>query len=144
MTVALIAANVTVFVFQFLLPRWGVTQQGWYYLLGARPFELTRHVDLPPFVWFPWPATLFTSMFVHGGWLHLLFNMLYLWIFGNNVEDALTRPRFVVFYLVCGMLATATQVLVDPGEPGAAHRRQRGHRRRPRRVTSCCSHGSGC
>ncbi len=114
MTVALIAASVTVFVFQFLLPRWGVTQQGWYYLLGARPFELTRHVDLPPFVWFPWPATLFTSMFVHGGWLHLLFNMLYLWIFGAAVEDAMTRPRFVVFYLVCGMLATATQVLVAP------------------------------
>ena len=71
-------------------------------------------MDVPPFGWFPWWATLFTSMFVHGGWLHLIFNMWYLWIFGNNVEDAMTRPRFLVFYLVCGMVATATQVLVAP------------------------------
>ena len=113
-TAALIAANVAVFVVQLLLPRWGITLHGWYSLLGARPFELTRHVDLPPFAWFPWPATLLTSLFVHGGWLHLIFNMLYLWIFGASVEDAMTRPRFVVFYLACGMLATATQVLVAP------------------------------
>jgi membrane associated rhomboid family serine protease len=83
-------------------------------LLGARPFELTHRMDVPPFGWFPWWATLFTSMFVHGGWLHLLFNMVYLWIFGNNVEDAMTRPRFTAFYAVCGIVATATQVLVAP------------------------------
>src|SRR5665647_1335105 len=63
----------------------------------------------------PWWATLFTSMFIHGGWLHLIFNMLYLWIFGNNVEDALGRARFLGFYLACGLVATATQVLTDPG-----------------------------
>ena len=114
MTVALIAANVAVFVVQLLLPRWGITLEDWYYLLGARPFELTNRVNMPPSGWFPWWATLFTAMFVHGGWLHLLFNMWYLWIFGNNVEDAMTRPRFVVFYLACGMAATATQVLVAP------------------------------
>ena len=114
-TVGLIAANVAVFVVQLTLPRWGITTNGWYYLLGVRPFELTHHVDLPPFAWFPGWATLFTSMFVHGGWAHLIFNMWYLWIFGNNVEDAMTRPRYLVFYLVCGLLATATQVLVAPG-----------------------------
>jgi membrane associated rhomboid family serine protease len=113
-TVALIAANVAVFIVQLALPRWGLTLQGWYYLLGARPFELTHRMDVPPFGWFPWWATLFTSMFVHGGWLHLLFNMVYLWIFGNNVEDAMTRPRFTAFYAVCGIVATATQVLVAP------------------------------
>ncbi len=113
-TVALIAANVGVFVVQLFLPRWGITTQGWYYLLGARPFELTHHLDVPPFGWFPWWATLFTSMFVHGGWLHLLFNMLYLWIFGSGVEDAMTRPRFATFYFVCGMLATTAQVLMAP------------------------------
>jgi membrane associated rhomboid family serine protease len=113
-TVGLIAANVAVFVVQLFLPRWGITLEGWYYLLGARPFELTNRVDVPPFGWFPWWATLFTSLFVHGGWLHLLFNMWYLWIFGNNVEDAMTRPRFVVFYFVCGMAATTAQVLVAP------------------------------
>jgi len=51
---------------------------------------------------------------VHGGWLHLIFNMLYLWIFGNNVEDAMSRPRFVAFYVVCGLAATTAQVLVAP------------------------------
>jgi membrane associated rhomboid family serine protease len=113
-TVALIAANVTAFVVQLALPRWGITLQGWYYLLGARPFELTRHLDVPPFDWFPWWATLFTSMFVHGGWLHIIFNMLYLWVFGSRVEDAMTRSRFVAFYVVCGMLATTAQVLLAP------------------------------
>ena len=51
---------------------------------------------------------------MHGGWLHLIFNMWYLWIFGNNVEDAMTRPRFVVFYFACGLVATAAQVLAAP------------------------------
>jgi membrane associated rhomboid family serine protease len=53
-------------------------------------------------------------MFVHGGWAHLIFNMWFLWIFGNNVEDAMTRPRYLVFYAACGLAATATQVLVSP------------------------------
>lgn len=113
-TAALVAANVAVFVVQLLLPRWGLTLEGWYYLAGARPYELSHQMDLPPFGYFPWWATLFSSLFVHGGWLHLLFNMLYLWIFGNNVEDAMTRPRFVVFYVVCGLAATTAQVLVAP------------------------------
>jgi membrane associated rhomboid family serine protease len=111
-TVALIAVNVAVFVVQLTLPRWGITETGWFYLFGVRPFELTHHVDLPPFAWFPGWATLFTSMFVHGGWLHLIFNMWFLWLFGADVEDAMTRPRYLLFFLVCGMAATATQVLV--------------------------------
>jgi len=112
--VALIVANVAVFIVQLTLPRWGITLQGWYYLLGARPFELTHHVDVPPFGWFPWWATLLASLFVHDGWLHLFFNLLYLWIFGTRVEDAMTRPRFLAFYVICGMLATTAQVLVSP------------------------------
>jgi membrane associated rhomboid family serine protease len=113
-TVALIAVNVAVFVVQLFLPRWGITGSGWFYLLGVRPFEVTHHVDLPPFAWFPVWATLFTALFVHGGWAHLIFNMWYLWLFGANVEGAMTRPRFVLFYLACGLLATATQVLAMP------------------------------
>jgi membrane associated rhomboid family serine protease len=56
-----------------------------------------------------------TSMFLHGSWLHLLGNMWFLWLFGDNVEDAMTRPRFVVFYLLCGLAAAAAQVLTQPG-----------------------------
>lgn len=58
-----------------------------------------------------------TSMFLHGGWGHLLGNALFLWVFGNNVEDSMGRGRFLVFYLVCGVAAAAAHVLVDPGSP---------------------------
>lgn len=58
--------------------------------------------------------TVFSSMFLHGGWFHLIGNMWFLWIFGNNVEDSMGRLRFVVFYLVCGILAAAAQVLIRP------------------------------
>jgi membrane associated rhomboid family serine protease len=61
--------------------------------------------------------TLVTSQFLHGGWLHLLGNMLYLWIFGNNVEDRLGRARFVLFYLAGGVLAGLAQVAVEPSSP---------------------------
>jgi membrane associated rhomboid family serine protease len=61
--------------------------------------------------------TPLTSMFLHGGWLHLLGNGLFLWIFGNNVEDSMGRIRFVFFYLICGLVAAAAQVLVNPASP---------------------------
>ena len=93
--------------------------------LGATPANLMGHVhrtttlDLGPGLvcvlgrepdW----STVLTSMFMHGGWMHLLGNMWFLWIFGNNVEDSMGRLRFVVFYLLCGTVASLTQVLVDP------------------------------
>jgi membrane associated rhomboid family serine protease len=56
-----------------------------------------------------------TSMFLHGGWLHLLGNLWFLWVFGNNVEDSMGHARFVVFYLLCGVAAAAVQVAVNPG-----------------------------
>jgi membrane associated rhomboid family serine protease len=62
-----------------------------------------------------WPVTAVTSMFMHGSWLHLLGNMLFLWIFGNNVEDVLGKIRYIVFYLVAGFAATATQTFVTLG-----------------------------
>jgi membrane associated rhomboid family serine protease len=58
--------------------------------------------------------TLFTSMFLHGGWLHVLGNMWFLWLFGNNIEDVMGHGRFLVFYLLGGLAAAAAQVLVDP------------------------------
>ena len=61
--------------------------------------------------------TPLTSMFLHGSWMHILGNGLFLWVFGNNVEDSMGRLRFVVFYLVCGLIAVAAQVLIDPASP---------------------------
>jgi membrane associated rhomboid family serine protease len=59
--------------------------------------------------------SLITSMFMHGGWGHLLMNMLFLWVFGNNIEDSMGHLRYIVFYLVCGLAAAGGQILVAPG-----------------------------
>jgi len=58
--------------------------------------------------------TLLTSMFMHGGWLHLIGNMVFLWVFGNNIEDVMGHGRFLVFYLVCGVAAAGAQILISP------------------------------
>lgn len=83
---------------------------------GAIPALLFGRADLPPAidVGIPAYATLLTSMFMHGGWMHLIGNMLYLWIFGNNVEDVMGHARFVVFYVTCGILAALCHALTDP------------------------------
>ena len=60
------------------------------------------------------PLNLFTSMFMHGGWMHLLGNMWFLWLFGNNIEDSTTRPKYLAFYLLCGVAAAMAQVMADP------------------------------
>jgi membrane associated rhomboid family serine protease len=62
-------------------------------------------------------SNVVTSMFLHGSWMHLLGNMWFLWLFGNNVEDAMTRPRFAAFYLLCGLAAALLQVFTDPSSP---------------------------
>jgi membrane associated rhomboid family serine protease len=59
-------------------------------------------------------SNMFTSMFLHGGWMHLIGNMWFLWLFGNNVEDSMTRPRFIAFYLLCGVAAALAQVFAEP------------------------------
>ena len=61
--------------------------------------------------------TMVTSMFLHGGWFHLIGNMWFLWVFGNNVEDSMGHPRFVAFYLLTGVLAALAQVLASPNSP---------------------------
>ncbi|HDL85330.1 MAG TPA: rhomboid family intramembrane serine protease [Candidatus Acetothermia bacterium] len=81
---------------------------------GFIPGELLARVDLPPRIPFPLWVTLFTAMFIHGGLLHILGNMLYLWIFGDNVEDAMGHGKFLAFYLLCGLIATATQSAISP------------------------------
>lgn len=83
--------------------------------LGLIPAVLTGHAILDPAIALvpPW-MTLVTSMFLHGGLAHLGGNMLYLWIFGNNIEDRLGHARFLLFYLLCGLAAAAAQVAPQP------------------------------
>ena len=81
---------------------------------GLIPAELLAQLDRGDVVG-PETATLLSSMFLHGGWLHLVGNLLFLWIFGNNIEDRVGRLAFVGFYLAGGIAAAAAQIAIDPG-----------------------------
>jgi membrane associated rhomboid family serine protease len=83
--------------------------------LGAIPAVLLTDARLPPDLsWVPSYATPFTSMFLHGGFMHLAGNMLFLWIYGDNVEDAMGHGRYLAFYLLCGLAAVLAQAIGDP------------------------------
>ncbi len=112
-TYALIGACGLVFLYQLSLgPQAGQT---FIYALGVTPAVLFDHARLPSSIELvPPAATIFTSMFLHGGIMHLLGNLLYLWIFADNVEDELGAPRFVVFYLACGVAAAFAQSMMEP------------------------------
>jgi membrane associated rhomboid family serine protease len=108
-TIALIVVNVVVyFAFQHGGILTGPSDSS-VLQHGAIPFEVT-HPSQYPSAW----QTLLTSMFLHGSILHLAGNMLFLWIFGNNVEDSMTRPRFLAFYVLGGLAAIGLQILVAP------------------------------
>lgn len=112
-TIAFIVACVLIFFYQSSLPpRLG---EQFVFQYGAIPALLFGHA-VPPSEWGPTPpaATLLTSMFLHGGWMHLFGNMLYLWIFGDNVEDRLGHARYLLFYLFCGAVAALGQTLTHP------------------------------
>src|SRR5262245_44062330 len=84
------------------------------YAYGVVPTVLFGNDSLPPGVArIPPELTILTSMFMHGGWMHIIGNMLYLWIFGNNIEDTLGHVRFVLFYLLCGAAAALTQSVIN-------------------------------
>ena len=122
-TIGLIAANVLAWVFVQGAGS-GQALAASVCQLGMIPAELFRtvtpgtKVPLGPGVVCvldtPHYATVFTSMFMHGGWFHIIGNMWFLWVFGNNVEDSMGHIRFVVFYLLCGVVAAGTQLLADP------------------------------
>jgi membrane associated rhomboid family serine protease len=118
-SVGLIALNVLAFLYQLSLETGGSREgaraaEAFVMEFGLIPCRLTGACptasDLPSPVF-----TIFTSMFLHGGLFHIAGNMLYLWIFGNNVEDTLGHGRFLGFYLASGVVAAAMQTLVDPG-----------------------------
>jgi membrane associated rhomboid family serine protease len=112
LTVAFITANVAVFLWQASGGEvfFAAVTHG----LAAVPHDLVHPASGGGRAWVPAPATLVTSTFLHGGVLHLGFNMLFLWIFGNNVEDVLGHGSFVLFYLICGAGATLAHVATDP------------------------------
>lgn len=116
-TVAFIVACTVVFLYQASLPH--KPGEALVFQYGAIPALLFGEGDLPASISIGIPAyaTLITSMFLHGGWFHLIGNMLYLWIFGNNVEDVMGHGRFVVFYLLCGILAALSHAITDPTSP---------------------------
>ena len=131
-TVALIVINVLAYLYEFALgmpaePTRGArlaaerAYQAFIYEFGLIPCRMgevcpSRLATALAGAPHPW-LTVFTSMFVHGGLFHVGGNMLYLWIFGNNVEDSMGRGRFVVFYLLCGVAAALAQYLRDPASP---------------------------
>src|SRR5918992_185278 len=96
---AFIALNSVAFFFELMLP--GPMREPFLREYGVVPAD------------FSWAAVV-TSMFLHGGWLHFLGNMLYLWIFGDNVEDRMGHGRFILFYLICGAAAALAHVFVNP------------------------------
>jgi membrane associated rhomboid family serine protease len=113
-TVALIVTCVLIFLWQVSLgPNAG---QAMVQQLGFIPALLFGHATFgPEGGLLPAWSTLFTSMFLHGGFMHLAGNMLYLWVFGNNIEDVMGHGRFLVFYLLCGLAAAMAQALPDMG-----------------------------
>lgn len=108
-TVSLILANVAVFLYQLnLLSQGERAFEGFVYRMAMIPAEVSQGLGAESL------RSIFTSMFLHGGFLHIAGNMLYLWVFGNNVEDSMGHFRFLVFYLLCGVAAAAGHIIVTP------------------------------
>jgi membrane associated rhomboid family serine protease len=109
----LIAINVLVFVF---LQGMGGNEK-FTYAFSTVPAEILTGKDIAAGVLEPTPVpvyfTLITSMFMHGGWAHLLGNMLFLWVFGDNIENRIGHIRYLIFYLVCGIIASLSHVFVS-------------------------------
>ncbi|HDH09307.1 MAG TPA: rhomboid family intramembrane serine protease [Chloroflexi bacterium] len=106
-TYGIIGLNLLVFLWELSL---GPALTRTVRLLGVTPLALVGGWRDSPWVF----ITLLTSQFLHAGWVHLFGNMLYLWIFGDNVEDTMGRGRFLAFYLICGVVANLAQVAINP------------------------------
>jgi membrane associated rhomboid family serine protease len=109
-TIGLVVLNVLVFLLELSQPSQGALEsfiQAW----GVVPREYAVARDLAPAIPLPYWTTLVTSMFLHGGWMHLGGNMLYLWIFGDNIEKLIGHLRFLSFYLLCGLAAGIAHIV---------------------------------
>lgn len=111
-TVIIIIINLIVYFYSFGKP------QGFYDLFimkyGVIPFEIISGIDIPPLINYPVYITLITSLFIHGGFSHIFGNMLFLWIFGDNVEDILGRFKYLVIYFAGGIAASFCQIAASP------------------------------
>jgi membrane associated rhomboid family serine protease len=112
-TLGLVILCVLAFLFELSQPSGALQSfiQAW----GVVPREYTLATDIAPTIPLPFWSTLITSMFLHGGWMHLGGNMLYLWIFGDNLEKVMGHARFLFFYLACGIAAGLAHILVSGG-----------------------------
>lgn len=111
-TVLLIVINVLVFFLE--LGQGSQAQlQTFFEKWSVVPQEYVRGTDLPPQIPVPFWFTLFSSMFMHGGWMHLIGNMLYLWIFGDNIEEHWGHMRFLLIYLICGVVASLAHIFFN-------------------------------
>lgn len=109
--ILLIVTNISVFIYMnYFAP---LATRSIIAKLGFIPYELSHFVDVNPTNLVPIPLTIFTAMFMHGGWLHLLSNMLYLWIFGDNIEDKLGHIKYLIFYIMCGITATLVHGFIN-------------------------------
>jgi membrane associated rhomboid family serine protease len=116
LTTLLIVANVLVFLYELSIGQASPRRlAAFVHQWGVVPREYALGTDLPPLIDGPYWLTLGTSMFLHGGWGHLLGNMLYLWIFGDNVEDRFGRLPFLLLYLATGVVGALAQIAVNPG-----------------------------
>lgn len=100
-TAGLIVVNTVIFLYELTLSTGGLNR--FFDTWGIVPDQISQHLP-----------SLATSMFLHGGWLHLIGNMLFLWVFGRNVEDLIGSGKFLVFYLVCGLVSAVVQVVFNP------------------------------
>ena len=113
-TIGLVALNVLAWLLQVSQPSEAALQsfvEAW----GVVPREYSTGQDLPPGIPSPYWVTLLTSMFLHGGWGHLGGNMLFLWIFGDNIEHRIGHVRFLAFYVICGLAAGIAHILFNSG-----------------------------
>ncbi len=111
-TVSVIVLNVAIYIYQLTLSQYQYSAM--IFKWGYLPIEYTHFVQVYPQLAVPYGLTVLTSMFVHGGFMHLAGNMLYLWIFGNNIEDHLGKVKFIVFYLISGIAALALFTVTSP------------------------------
>lgn len=110
-TIALIILNVIIFVVELMQSD----IQNFFMKWAVVPLEYAQFQDLSPTIPFPFWVTLLTSMFLHGGLMHVGGNMLYLWIFGDNVESAMGSIKFIIFYVVCGLAASLAHIVLNTG-----------------------------